>query len=356
MSFGFRLFEVTLHDGQKSQEQPFTRPEPNGWNVTELVERLWTNNIGHTLYGLPRIVREELGDSDPDAEGVPQVELRPIPKPVFRVEETGWVGRHPYVEIYYGRAAGHTRAIPLEDTDADDADISGHAPARRYLAYLCVTTNHQRAVLAVESYGRACPVEPVRRWLNSWLMEFCRASEPAASNQKPNRRTTPRWQLRVKPLGDAESLKGVIHDSRGTRVVLERHELGGRQVRDFKVTLSAPIKANTSERVRETMRSWFEQQVGGTAEERATQAEATQDVAALLGPEIAAIDFDDGWVVVEDEYGASTKVSPDRMSDVFTYKVAEWGRPGRGDLQRAIRNAVLRIMRSRELQIDWDQW
>jgi len=232
----------------------------------------------------------------------------------------------------------------LEETEGSDADISGHAPARLYFAYLLVTTNRERAVLAVESYGRACPVEPVVRWLNRWFN-----SPDLSGSKRP-------WRLRVRPLGDDETLKGLIKDSKTTRLVLEKHELSGRQIQDTNMVLTAAIKTGLAQRASSTVRGWFEKEVGGTADERVSKDQSIRDVAALLGEEISGIHFDDAWIVVEDEYGATKKVSPDRMSDVFTYKTSEWVRPEPEDLQRAIRNAVLKIARSREIAIDWTNW
>lgn len=346
VSHGFRLFEVTLHHGMKQAVVPFVSKGTDEWNLVESIADLWKKHQGVTLHGLPRLTAEDVpddgaGDQTETDDGPPA----PTPKPVFRVEQTGYVGAHPYVEVYQGRAAGHTKAIPLEETEGPDADISGHAPARLYLAYLLATTNSERAVLAVESYGRACPVEPVVRWLNRWLMD---ANRPGSGRP---------WRLRIRPLGDDETLKGVIKQSKSTQLVLEKHELSGRQSQDLEMRVTAPIRAgDLAERARSTVRGWFEKDVGGTAPERVSKQQAIRDVAALIGEEIAGIDFDDAWIVVEDEYGAVKKVSPDRMSDVFTYKVTEWVRPASEDLQRAIRNAVLKIARSRELGIDWTQW
>src|SRR6476660_6143717 len=88
MSHGFRLFEVTVHDGMRRTPLPFAKGGVGGWNLIDTISELWQLHQGRTLHGLPKLTL-----SDVDAAGADEATVAdggspsPNPKPVFRVEQ-----------------------------------------------------------------------------------------------------------------------------------------------------------------------------------------------------------------------------------------------------------------------------
>ena len=93
MSHGFRLFEVTVHDGMRRTPLPFAKGGVGGWNLIDTISELWQLHQGRTLHGLPKLTL-----SDVDAAGADQEGLRTAFKAVVEDFDSLNSAFHSFIE------------------------------------------------------------------------------------------------------------------------------------------------------------------------------------------------------------------------------------------------------------------
>jgi hypothetical protein len=83
------------------------------------------------------------------------------------------------------------------------------------------------------------------------------------------------------------------------------------------------------------------------------KGDALRELAAIVGPEIANLDFDDGYVVVQGTDGRTKRIRPGSLDDVFTYPLREYIKEDRHFYVK-VEDAIRSLENTAGLSIDWD--
>jgi hypothetical protein len=339
-TYGFRLFRVTLRRENGRKEVPFAvRQEGATWRYRDHAAQLLEKHNGSRQRGFP-----QESEITPDTSATWGGE-----QPVFSVENVALMGEHIVFAVRYGRKSGHDVAMaPPEDPNAQDLDIAAHSPSRIYRAALLLPETGDAGVLAVESVGNACPRQAIIRWLNAWS----RLESPSSTG---NAQSTPWWKLVAEALGDESLLESFMDRADTEQLILTRKGVTADNKRKTD-SLKLTIDANRSEvkfGATTIARSW-----GPTVRrgEHVSSSGAAHALAALIGADVAGIDFDDATVVLRDDQNVVKYIKPDRLSDVFVYRLTHDVPPEDERFHAGVREAVERVSTSASLSFVWSGW
>lgn len=170
----------------------------------------------------------------------------------------------------------------------------------------------------------------------------------------------------------------MIEQGKLNKVELVRHSVGGdgqRRQETLRVTAPNPEALSVAGQFQELVERWVtsfrsrqspevvsrrrrskeeraEEQAAQRARRLETDAGAAREMAALLGEELKDIDFDDGWIVLNDG-NRTKKISPTRISELFNYVLNEDRRPSNLEWYEAARNKALRLATPLKLSLTW---
>ncbi|WP_169165158.1 hypothetical protein [Cellulomonas taurus] len=335
--YGFRLFTASLRKGEGRKAVPFKHTQPDS-DLADFIAMVWESRRDVRVIGLPHEPAPEGEEADgPDRSR----------DPIFYIEEVARIGRHIGFKVRYGRPGDHDRATSPEGSSFDK-DITGLPPTRGYYGFLIVPSGAGdcTGVLAVEAISGACPQAPLQRWLRQWASESPVALGPG---------TAPAWwKLVLKPLGDDELLNSYLRRAQPNELVLTRHkERIDRQMQKEELRLTAAVDTDAARRAtRRELKAW---QDAFMSERPIDRAVAASSVAAILGDEIAEVGFDDVSIRVEDDDFGPRTLTPNSMSDVFTYQVGDRA-PDRDEFLGHVRRAVSRVLYEEKPDFDWTGW
>jgi uncharacterized protein (DUF58 family) len=158
-------------------------------------------------------------------------------------------------------------------------------------------------------------------------------------------------------LADEERLAEMIREGQAQTLVLVRHAITAgrtRAVKDVEITASLAVSGRMEQAVR-VVQGWYQhnRQARGGSEAGVTNEQGARQLAAIVGPNIADMDLDDGWVQIEDPDGQVKRVKPTQMTDVFTYRLSEDQPPVIPRFYAAVRETALGLQPAAKLGIDW---
>lgn len=325
MSYGFRLFTFKVHEGMKRSPTPFEFCGADGkTHYLDIAQGLLTALRDRRLSGEP----PRDGDDPGMAPGAGDVALRV--HEITRVENTlrlsVYSGRHGNFPIAMGEAAD------------EDIDIADRAASRPYRIVLTLPRQGEIGILGAELISRSSPISPVQKWLR-WTS---RAEAQDGARW---------WRPAINALSDGGRLADLLEQGQIEDLVVVRHSTTSARTRQreaFRVTSRLSREPSV---LKSMVKKW--EPVEGRVE-RATKKQAAKDIASLISDEIDDLEFEDGWIVVKDPGGGTKKVSPDRMSEIFTYKQTPDGLRLDDDAFYArIRDTARPLQDPSGIQLDW---
>ena len=340
-TYGFRLFEAGLRRGAGRKDMPFSEPAGPGspWSFRDYLIRVLNGRIGTRERGLPSALVEGAAT---DVDDLAPDEAADLP-PVFAIERVGRMGDHVTFTVRYGRAAGHDKA--MGEHAGDDLDIRRLAPSREYRGILVVPESGLTAVLALETVGRLCPVQPCVRWFAAWSRyDAMKRQGDAQADEAPLW-----WRLSVAGLGDNDRLAAFMSGGDPTTVALVKHWITGdnrRRSRDLQLTAVVHPSAKTT--VASRVATWGKDQF--------SPKKAADEIAKIVGGQSAQdLDFDDVTVMLDDADGNTKSVTASAMSDIFTYPVGRRS-PSSDDLLTAVRTEIEKLSEQLAGSYSWSGW
>ncbi|MDF3309736.1 hypothetical protein P3H15_32480 [Rhodococcus sp. T2V] len=370
-SFGFRLFALDIkRNGRGDPQNLKLKTEDGVVHFRDYLEATVTKRKGLAVHGTPPKASEEADDDDNDSatdvsdeatdgdEETADDDERKARRPVLCVIDVSTRGDHLIVDFLYGKRSTYTHAGFSEDEVASPVDISKMKSVRPYRAAFIFPDTGTRGILAVEDANRTCPHKALERWLKYWARYDAKEAEISRSGIEGKRKKLDWWSAKAIPVNDPKRLESILKNGTSTQLVLTKTGASNSRTpgsKALKIQMGLH-EAGAIATVRDAITRWFP----GGAKPSSTQAEASEDLAAILADKYANLDgeeYDDAWVDVRDERGNVKHISPSRWADIFTYPVsrAEF-RPIPREFFGSVRAAIERIQKSLELDIEWSGW
>ncbi|GGS52016.1 hypothetical protein [Streptomyces cinerochromogenes] len=331
-SYGYRLFTFQVFRGSK--RTPLDLADCKGEPYQEIAESLLKILSVGTAVGDPT----DDGQAEVEAEGT-------FGKPALRVEEVRTVENTIRATVWAGKFGSHEKAIG--DAAGSDTDIKDKAASNLFRVIFTFPEEGDIGILAVESIGRSCPVAPLIRWMTKKSRD--------EATQGNNEGVW--WRISASPLADEDRLAEMIREGQAQTLVLVRHAITAsrtRTVKDVEITASLAVSGRLEKTV-QVVQGWYRRnkQAEGIEEAGVTNEQGARQLAAIVGPQIADMDLDDGWVQIEDPDGQVKRVKPTQMTDVFTYRLSEDHPPVTPRFYAAVRETALGIQPAAKVGIDW---
>lgn len=357
-SYGYRLYQVWVRQGDGRKDKSFTKAEDGNpsFSFVDYLYDLLEAHIDRREQGKPHQPIDVEAIKDPDARAEAEAaEARRLEKrsklPVFLVTEVQRVGSHLAFVVRYGAPGDHDKATSPDGPDGDK-DIDGLPPTRTYRALLIGPNSgkdEDYGILAVEAIGRACPAPYILMWTRYWARQQAEAA-PRDGGALPTW-----WKMRAVPVGDDETLRSYLQRATPQTVQLTRHAEGTdnrRNYTDLKLIADVGTDAATRE-LRKLLKQW---ERADAANEEVSVTDAAASVAAVVGSELEDLDFDAVSISLEDDELGRRTITPNDMSDVFTYRHPDGLSPDRDTFQARVRSSVSRLHIKQKPHYDWTGW
>ncbi|MGW9186012.1 hypothetical protein [Streptomyces rubiginosohelvolus] len=329
-SYGYRLFTFQVYRGFK--RTPLDLADCKGDPYQEIAESLLKTLSVGTVVGEPT----EEGQAEVEVEGA-------FGKPALRVEEVRVVDNTIRATVWAGKFGSHEKAIG--DVAGSDTDIKDKAASNLFRVVLAFPEEGDTGILAVETIGRSCPVAQLTRWMT-------KKSRDAATQGADEGAW---WRICVTPLADENRLAEMIREGQAQRLVLVRHATTAgrtRVVRDIEITASLAVSSRMDKAV-QIVQGWYRHKRQMEEDPAVTDEEGARQLAAIVGPQVADMDLDDGWVQIEDPDGQVKRVKPSQMTDVFTYRLSEDQPPVTPRFYASVRETAVGLQPAAKVGIDW---
>lgn len=395
---GFRLFVATVYPERRQTQVDFGECGARHYRdvAAEVLEQM-----------MDKVLVTERRQDTPIDDGDGATDDDPPQDPLYgrkglslrRVQVEGHL---IYGEMLVGTFGGHEEALDAppeespelvevqesEDTDTAQPPTAGldlrrRAPARRFRFVLCMPESGTRGVLAVEDISGSCPRTLLREWLNKRGKDAADAAlaavpQPEGTPKAKGKKEPTWWRVDINPALDEEHFERMIAQGQLDRVELKRTAIasdGSRPRTDLHVI--APILDATNRRAAflDLAKTWTqvarerrrppERRARRSKDEREreeeearaarmqTDREGAEALAALVDPAIQQIEFDDGWIVVEDAGEKTKRVSPSRISELFTYEINRKRQPTPLEFYQAARGKALALAAPLQLALEW---
>lgn len=399
--YGYRLFVVQLFAGMARTPVDFS--ECGGKHYIDIATQLLKDMRGVTLVQ-PK--RTDLAADEDVVEAEAQTTIDPLAgRKGLAVRVVHQEGALIYGEALVGTFGDHEAAlaappelveVPLPDVGEDagepeflpplaseDIDLKGRAPARRFRFVLNLPAEGTLGALFVEDISRSCPVDLIVGWLRRRAKDAADAtlaevSEDATSAER--RKAAAWWRLMATAAIDDQHFNEMLEQGHLNKVELVRHSIasdGTRGAEDLRLTAPRPEALTPADDLVQLAKDWYQvykerrnKVIDGQPAKRLskderkavkaqelevknqTDQEAAQEMAALLGNPVVDLSFDDGWLVLQD--GDRTKrISPSRISELFTYEIDRERRPSNLDFYKAGRFRAQRLANPLKLHLEW---
>jgi hypothetical protein len=348
-TYGYQLFTVEIFRGRK--RAPMNFKSCDGEHYLAVVYRLLKALTIGPWVGDPHPDADDAVESVKDESEALDKGYRD--KPVFRVEEVSKTGNTVRGTVWSGRVGSHEMALSAEDA-SEDTDISDKAASRRFRFVLALPSDGAVGILAVEVISRSSAAKPLVRWLQWKSQEEAKAGSRIGSNTADRPRSW--WRLRVSRLTDEEHLAEMIKNGRAQKLELVKYSVTPARTRkQEELHITAPLLDGSKvSQVLKLVRTWSSRPELDETPDTTTDREAAKQLAGIVGPEIARIDLDDGWVILQDDEEKTKRISPSRVSEIFTYTQSTDGR--RVDtptFYHEVRGRAVRLQQAHNLMIDW---
>lgn len=357
-TYGYRLFTVELRKGFGRKAVDFADCGGSHYIdfVPKFLARLAETKVGRPVLRSSSVTPGQASIDEPEAtesEGV-------YGESAFRVEDplrNDWAITG---SIQAGNFGDHEIALGVPG-ETEDADLLNRAPVRRFRFVLVLPEKGTTGVLAVEAIGRSCPVDLFIRWIS-------KASQDEALDNRGEEDGSSEpcwWKMTANQMGDEEHLNEMIRSGKFGKVELVKLDVAADRKRNKEyLRLTAPsIEGGLVSEVAGVVKGWWERtrqreiesldQVSKPA--TVTDAEGAQQLAALIIKGVEGLDFDDGWVVLEEQNGRSNRISPSRMSEVFIYPLSVDDRVSDVEFYRRVRLRAVRIGPSVPVVVEWPE-
>ncbi|MFJ1767838.1 hypothetical protein ACIOD2_46480 [Amycolatopsis sp. NPDC088138] len=325
-TYGYRLFKFELRDG--FGRSPVNLSECAGEHYADiaihLLQLLKSTQIGRpTLRNSPAPEEENeiSGDEVDNVSG----------QKAFQVISATRVQRAIFGEVFAGLFSEYEVALGVPGR-TEDRELGEHAPSKRFRFALVLPEDAVVGVLVVEVIGRVCPVDLLVRWLAYCSQQLALGAESDDEGYDEPSTSRPKaikwWKPVAQPMMDNDRLQEIIKQGKFGSIELIKHEVQtDRTRRKTKFKLKAPsIDEGVAQEVAAAIKGWFTERLSSENEESrklSTDKDGAKVLAAIFGESVQNLDFDDGWVQVEDEAGRKTNISPSRMSEIFTYPLSD---------------------------------
>ncbi|MFK0137946.1 hypothetical protein [Streptomyces murinus] len=331
-SYGYRLFTFQVFRGFK--RTPLDLADCKGEPYQDIAEAL--------LKALS--IGTAIGDPTEDSQAEVE-ELGAFGKPALRVEEVRVVDNTIRATVWAGKFGSHEKAIG--DAAESDTDIKDKAASNLFRLIFAFPEEGETGILAVEAISRSCPVSQVTRWMTKKSRdEATQGSDEGVW-----------WRISVTPLADENRLAEMIREGQAQTLVLVRHATTAgrtRSVKDIEITASLAVSSRMDKAVK-VVQGWYQRnrRAEESSEAGFTNEQGARQLAAIVGPQIADMELDDGWVQIEDPDGQVKRVKPTQMTDVFTYRLSEDQPPVTPRFYAAVRETAVALQPAAKVGIDW---
>lgn len=327
-SHGFRLYEVQLFRGQKRDPQPFAlKDEHYADHLERIVDKYL---LGEKFDQLPSLNHFLTAGEPEEAEG-DEEESSVL---LFEVEKMGRHGTRVRITYRSGSVGSYALAVSRRREDPD-VDVSDHAVLNAQRAWFLLPADGLTGVLVAESVGRASGENMLQRWLHA----VSRAERAPDSH----------WRLGLTGVADPEHMRALLDEESMDEIVLLRHEEQpdrSTTVEPFKI--QSKLKSSYAKRTAaSTAMRWFERRSNPLS-----TREGAKQLAAILDPALADVDFNDGYIKASAEDTSGQQLRPDLAKDIFTYRLG----PGAATEARVLRQArevVEGISKLSDLDLPW---
>ncbi len=324
---GFRLYEVQLFRGQKRDSQPFALKDEH---YADHLERIVEDHLlGEKFDELPSLNYFLKAEEPEEAEGDEEES-----SVLFETEKLGRQGTRVRIKYRSGSVGSYALAVSRRRGDPD-VDVSEHAVLNAQRAWFLLPADGLTGLLVAESVGRASGETMLQRWLH------------AAS--RVDRAPEPHWRLALTGVGDPEHMQALLDEESMQEIVLLRHEEQpdrSTTVEPFKI--QSKLKSTYAKRTAaQTAMSWFERRSNPLS-----TREGAKQLAAILDPALANVDFNDGYIKASAEDTSGQQLRPDLAKDIFTYRLGP-GVATEGRVLRQAREVVEGISKLSDLDLPW---
>lgn len=344
---GYRLYTVRVHRGRAHKITNLAECEGAHYQdrIAPLLEKLQTISIGNPD------LNTKADESDGDEE-----ETSLIGKRAFRIEKFRRADRAIFGSLYAGRFGDYQLAMSATDEE-DDASLEGLAASRSYRFVLVLPEIGEYGILALETIDLTCPIGQLTGWVSATSKRNSEAATDGDAEAQP-----PWWYFKAQQMTDVEQLRDLVQSSRLSKVDLVQYDQTPDRIRRReKLRVTAPyIEGSAASVVADALRAWWEQKQA--EEERApdetvvpvtTDEEGANQLSVILGKDIENVHFDDGWVVLKDPADKTRRVSPSRMSELFTYTLS-WDVPVSDEtFYRKVRDRAQRLAANSQVSVEW---
>lgn len=295
-SYGYRLYTFRIKQERARQRiHPLViekQGEPT-WRYQDHLVTASGDYLDRNVHGLPP--RLDGGDRSQDLDEAP----------VFQLVEVQSTGQRVTGRFRHGRPSGHGLALPKasKSDTLSPIDISDYSPTRDYRFAMWFPESGETGIVAVEAISGACPTRYLTQWARWWSQFMAEATSGTWYNLVAN------------PLGDSVQINEFIDNSRLVEMVLVAGGAGNgrlRRAEEFRITSTLDIQGKAK-----ALNSLKTVVNAGQSDD-----DLAELLARELGRNVEDIDLDDGWLVLDTEYGQH-QVSPSRIPDIFTYPIAE---------------------------------
>lgn len=326
--YGFRLFEVRVHEGQGRKPKRFE--SCGDQHYVDIAAAALKNLTGLRRY------------DDPPREGQDDLEDTVPRSRALVIDEVAVQGKSLLINFHAGATRDHDKALGMSE-EVDDVDLEGRAPSHAFRAILALPARGDLGVLAVEDVARGCPRDMLVKWLN------------AEANREALRNDTTPWRITIKPMTDPDQIRAM---ERKTVQSIEfrkhgRNADGTPSETGMKVTVTSGVSRSAIAGIKAKGKEWIEDKISGR--ERVTDKQAARDLAVLVGDNLDLLDFDDAWFVLADDNVSPSKISPSRAGDVFVYRIADTA-PTDKAFAQATKPKARTLARARDVSLNWPDW
>lgn len=330
-TYGYRLFKFQVFRGNR--RTPVNLADFNGETCLKIADRLLGALSNETATGIPT----EHGQEEVEETGH-------FGKPALRVNSIEVVDNTLRATVWAGKFGSHEKAIG--DAGEDDADIINKAASNRHQVIMAFPDSEDSGIMAVETIGRSCPAFLLVKWLS-------RKSRDEATQGDTE---GPWCRIAITPLADENRLEEMINEGHAQRLVLVKHSVTAastRESKDVEITASLAVSGRMDKAV-QLIRRWYQDsKAPGEHVDIEAKTDGLRKLAAIVGPEVANMDIDDGWIEIEDPDGQVKRLKPDQMAEIFTYRLADGHPVDAIGFYAAVRETVLALQPAAKVGIDW---
>ncbi|MCD2131439.1 hypothetical protein LQ424_06555 [Rhodococcus qingshengii] len=324
--YGYRLFKTERMNGRGNTPVAFM--DGKWGDFVEHLTRSYERQIGRKWHENPRDAFDSNGNAVPL-------------DPNSRIVRLDWMhrsGMSVFFAVSSGKNDGFRDAMTAAD-GAADVSIEHLAPRRQYRGVFTLPPNQAEGIVALETISRTCLNTVLTRWSNEWSEQLAKADGKSGKESHHCR-------VRFNQITDSAQITSLLNEGDPQEIVLTEHVAQGNGLPNLvQYRLTAPVREKHT--VMGTIKRWVTQK-------GISVQDGIQEARALVGPEVAEVDFDECYVSVRHE-GQLRHVSPDAYSELFTYDIRSKQRET-NDFYREVNNKMAALGFARTMDLDLNDW